>query len=477
MNPKPKGLIRARIAPSPTGPMHIGTARTALFNWLFARQHDGKFLLRIEDTDKERSEKKYEDDIIGGLKWLGLDWDEEVYRQSERTKIYKKYLEKLLDEKKAYYCYCSKEDLEAAREDMVAAGLQPKYSGHCRELKEAPKGKGPNVIRFRTPEAVIEFKDMVRGKVKFDAGLLGDIVIAKDLNMPLYNFAAAVDDYEMKISHVIRGEDHISNTPKQILIQKALGFDEPVYAHLPLILGSDKSKLSKRNGEVSLLKYREMGYLREGLFNFLALLGWHPQGDEEVFDAQDLIKIFKLEKVQKGGAIFGKEKLNWINGEHIKRLGEEQLYERLTPFLEERRMNYDRKLVIKVIGILRERMRILTDFFELSDFFFELPDYDVDLLKWKDRSLPDTEVMLTKVLEVVGRMDERGFDEAGLRGLVEALANEGGRGEALWPFRAALSGRKASPDPFVIAEVLGKKETVKRLKLAMEKLENVERKA
>ena len=473
MNPKPKGLVRVRLAPSPTGSMHIGTARTGLFNWLFARQHGGEFLLRIEDTDKERSEKKYEADIIDGLKWLGLDWDQEIYRQSERTLVYRKYLQMLLDEGKAYYCYCSKEDLEAAREDMVTSGLSPKYSGHCREIKETPEGKQPNVIRFKTPEAVVEFKDMIRGKVKSDAGLLGDMVIAKDLDTPLYNFAAAVDDYEMKITHVIRGEDHISNTPKQILIQKALGFDEPIYAHLPLILGSDRSKLSKRNGEVSLLSYREQGYLREGILNFLVLLGWHPQGDEEVFELQDLIKVFNLQKVQKGGAIFDREKLNWINGEHIKRLDEGELYERLKIFIKGRNGDYEEKLVKKVIGVLKDRMKLLTDFFELSDFFFKFPDYDVDLLKWKDRSLPDTEVMLTKILEVVGRTDERGFDETGLRSLVESLAGEGGRGEALWPFRVALSGKKASPDPFVIAEILGKRETVRRVKLAIEKLSNI----
>ena len=252
-----------------------------------------------------------------------------------------------------------------------------------------------------------------------------------------------------------------------------MGLDEPIYAHLPLILGSDRSKLSKRNGEVSLLSYREQGYLREGILNFLVLLGWHPQGDEEVFELQDLIKVFNLQKVQKGGAIFDREKLNWINGEHIKRLDEGELYERLKILIKGRNGDYEEKLVKKVIGVLKDRMKLLTDFFELSDFFFKFPDYDVDLLKWKDRSLPDTEVMLTKILEVVGRMDERGFDETGLRSLVESLAGEGGRGEALWPFRVALSGKKASPDPFVIAEILGKRETVRRVKLAIEKLSNI----
>lgn len=474
MNPKPKGQVRVRLAPSPTGSMHIGTARTGLFNWIFARQNDGEFMLRIEDTDRERSEKKYEDEIIEGLKWLGLDWDHEVYRQSERIPIYRKYLEKLLEKKQAYYCYCSKEDLEVAKGAMVADGLPPKYSGHCRELEKPPRGREPQVIRFKTPSATVEFKDMVRGKVKFDANLLGDLVIAKDLDSPLYNFAAAVDDYEMKITHVIRGEDHLSNTPKQILFGKALRFNEPVYAHLPLILGPDRSKLSKRNGEVSLLEYRERGYLREGLVNFLVLLGWHPQGDQEVFSVHEVLRIFKLERVQKGGAIFNQEKLDWINGEQIRRLGADELYKRLQPFFEERKMEVSPDFAKKVIEVIKGRMRTLVQFFELSDFFFKLPDYDLNLLKWKDRSLPDTEITLVKTLEALGKADERDFDEAGLRDLVELLGSGEGRGEVLWPLRVALSGKKASPDPLVIAQVLGKEETIRRVRVAIDKLKNLE---
>ena len=220
--------IRTRLAPSPTGPLHIGTARTALFNWLFAKQNKGKFILRIEDTDKERSKKEYEGQIIEGLKWLGLDWDEGPYRQSERTEIYKKYLQKLLDEKKAYYCYCTKEELEAEKQEMSARGLPPKYSGRCRDLKSPPAGKAPQLIRFKMPEKEVEFTDLIRGKVSFDSSLFGDIAIAKNLETPLYNFAVIIDDFEMKISHVIRGEDHLSNTPKQILIQNALGIPTPI---------------------------------------------------------------------------------------------------------------------------------------------------------------------------------------------------------------------------------------------------------
>ena len=297
-----------------------------------------------------RSEKKHEAQIFAGLEWLGLIWDEgpvgknqEVrskeqgeygpYRQSERTAIYKKYLEKLLAEKKAYYCYCSKEDLEAERQVLLAQGLPAKYSGHCRNLTSPPAGKNPNVIRFMTPETKVEFKDIIRGKVSFDAGLFGDIVIAKDLETPLYNFVVVVDDEEMKISHVIRGEDHISNTPKQILFQKALGFTEPEYAHLPLILNPDRSKMSKRFADTAVLDYKDRGYAPEAMINFLALLGWHPTHDKEIFSLEELVKEFDLKRVQKGGAIFNQEKLDWLQKEHMKQVPTDELVRRIEPLL------------------------------------------------------------------------------------------------------------------------------------------------
>src|SRR3989338_1267749 len=297
---KLKQSIRVRIAPSPTGFLHIGTARTALFNWLFAKKEGGLFVLRVEDTDLERSDSKYERDIIENLEWLGLVWDEGPlaapenkigelpfssqspkykgdfgpYRQSERLDVYEKHLKKLLDENLAYYCYCSKEELEAERQSMLAQGLPPRYSGKCRAKPKS--GENLQLIRFKVSEAKLSFTDLIRGKIAFDTSLIGDIAIAKDLKSPLYNFAVVIDDYEMKISHVIRGEDHIANTPKQILLQKALGFSLPQYAHLPLILDSDRSKMSKRYLATSIKDYRDQGYLPEALVNFMALLGWHP---------------------------------------------------------------------------------------------------------------------------------------------------------------------------------------------------------
>ncbi|HUC31179.1 MAG TPA: glutamate--tRNA ligase, partial [Candidatus Paceibacterota bacterium] len=330
--------IRVRFAPSPTGPIHIGSVRTALFNWLFARKYGGTFILRIEDTDKERSEKKYDDELLQGLSWVGLDWDEGPqpigtgdqlklggekgeygpYRQSERTEIYKKYLNQLITSGDAYYCYCSKEDIEAQRQAMLAQGRPPKYSGHCRNIAAPPEGKSPEVIRFKVPEIKVEFKDLVRGKVVFDAALFGDMIIAKDLDTPLYNFAVVVDDELMKISHVIRAEDHLSNTPKQILMQRALGFAEPIYAHIPLILNADRSKMSKRFTDVALMNYRDRGYVPEAMINFLAFLGWHPKGDKEVLSRKELIAEFDIDRVQQSGAIFNEEKLDWLNREHIK---------------------------------------------------------------------------------------------------------------------------------------------------------------
>ena len=318
--------IRVRFAPSPTGLFHLGSGRTALFNWVYARKLGGKFILRIEDTDRERSKPEFEKGIYESLRWMGLDWDEGPdvggefgpYRQTERLHIYREYLEKLIKENWAYYCYCTKEELEEEREAMISQGLPAKYSGHCRNLTEAPAGKTPQLIRFKTPEMRVEFKDIIRGNVSFDSSLFGDIPLAKDLDTPLYNFAVVVDDELMHITHVIRGEDHVSNTPKQVLFQKALGFKELTYAHLPLILAADRSKLSKRYAETSLFEYEKQGYLSEAMVNFLILLGWHPKNDKEIFTIPELVEAFELERVQKAGAIFNEDKLLWINGEHIK---------------------------------------------------------------------------------------------------------------------------------------------------------------
>lgn len=488
----PAAPVRVRMAPSPTGHWHLGGARTALFNWLYARQHGGVFVLRVEDTDKARSLREYEIEIVETLKWLNLDWDEGPdwqnkngewvslsrgaygpYRQSERTEIYRNYLEKLIKEHKAYYCYCTKEDLEAERQSMLAAGLAPKYSGHCREITKPPANREPQVIRFRIPETKVEFKDLIRGSMSFDASLFGDTVIAKDLDSPLYNFAVAIDDELMCISHILRGEEHISNTSKQILFQRALGFKEPIYGHLPLILAADRSKLSKRYAESSILKYRQEGYLPEAIVNFLGLLGWHPKDEKEMFTLDELVREFDLKRVQKAGAVFNAEKLDWLNGQYIKRLSIEEFVELLKPFLREKNIAVPEEFVKKIAEAERDRMKTFRDFFVLTDFFFTLPDYDANLLIWKNEPVSRIKTVLEKISETIKNIESENFKREKLLDSLDGIVNEYGRGAVFWPFRAAVSGKSASPDPLVIAEILGKDETSRRIAVALNKINSL----
>ena len=455
MPTKPTKQVRVRIAPSPTGPLHLGTARTALFNWLYASQKGGVFVLRIEDTDLERSDPKYETEIQEGLRWLGIEWDE-FYKQSERTDLYTKYLTQLLRTGQAYYCYCAKEELEAERQAQLAKKLPPTYSGKCSMLELAPHGKKPQLIRFKVPKREVEFTDIIRGEVSFDAGLFGDMAIAKDLRTPLYNFAVVVDDATMEISHVIRGEDHIPNTPKQILLQEALGFARPEYAHLPLILNPDKSKLSKRFTETSLLAYRGK-YLSEAVINFMAFLGWHPKEEKDVMAREELIKEFDLDRVQKSGAVFNEEKLKWLNAEHMKR-SPEKVIEILTPEIQTRYQNVTPEKIRNSVSVVLPRMKTIDDYFENAATFFELPEYEPGLLLWKDMKKADAKKHLAAVKEML-------TEEA-----IMAYANAEGRGEVLWPLRVALSGEKDSPGPFEMLEVLGKDEALRRIDIAIVKL-------
>ena len=328
--------IRVRFAPSPTGPFHIGGARSALFNWLFARKMGGKLVLRIEDTDLERSSRESEENIKAALKWLGLNWDEGIdvggeygpYRQTERLELYKKYTDQLLAEGKAYYCYCTDEELEAERQALSAKGQMPRYMGKCRNLTSEQieqyeaEGRKPTV-RFRVPaDQQILVRDMVRGDVVFDSNGIGDFVIVKSDGIPTYNYAVVIDDALMKISHVIRAEEHLSNTPRQCLIYDALGFTQPTFGHISLILGKDRTKMSKRHGATSVDQYRQLGYLPEGIDNFLALLGWAPNSEQEIFSMEELIQAFSMEHVAKNPAVFEIDKLNWITQLYMRQLDE-----------------------------------------------------------------------------------------------------------------------------------------------------------
>ena len=460
--------IRVRIAPSPTGFFHVGTARAALFNYLFAKNNNGKFILRIEDTDLERSDPKFEKDIIENLKWLGIEWDE-FYKQSERIPSYTKYLDKLLKEGKAYHCFCTEDELEAVRQDQMSRGLAPLYTGKCRGLtnqevkKYLAEGK-PSIIRFKVASKKVAFNDIIRGKIEFDTSLMGDFAIAKDLATPLYNFAVVIDDFEMKISHVIRGEDHIPNTPKQILLDEALSFPQPKYAHLPLILGPDKSKLSKRHGAVAISHYRKEGYLPETMVNFMAFLGWNPGTEREIFAMPSLVKEFSLDNVQKSGAIFNIKKLDSLNGFYIRQKSIDKLVELCRPYLPKA----SQENLKKAIAPYQERLKKLSEINELTDFFFAKSlKYDKDLLRWK--KMNDTEVAksLDKLEKILFKIEEGKWTKENLEKVLMAEAEKAeDRGFLLWPMRAALTGKEASAGPFEIAEILGKEKTLTRIKQA-----------
>lgn len=474
--------IRVRIAPSPTGLLHFGTARTALFNWLFVRHTGGKFILRVEDTDMERSAQAFEEDIVTGLRWLGLQWDEGPdvggpygpYRQSERLGIYQTYLKKLLDEDKAYHCFCSKEELDADRQEMQKEGKTPVYVGRCGKLsKEEQDARIANgdasVIRLRVPGGSLEFHDIIRDTVSVRSELIGDVIIARSMDLPLFIFAGVVDDHEMKITHVIRGEDHISNTPKQIALQHALGFSAPEYAHLPLILAPDRSKLSKRYIETSLNDFKVQGYLPEALVNFMAFIGWHPVDDKEVMLRDELVQEFDLERVQKGGGIFNLEKLEWLNAQYIKRLSIDELVDALAPFVPIAWME-QRDLMRRIAIVEQNRLKRLTEFFESAKFFFELPDYEASLLIWKESESANMKENLLAVQNILGGFIDASFTKEGLEKALMPLAEERGRGDVLWPLRVSLSGKKASPGPFEIMPVLGKEESIHRITIGIQKL-------
>ncbi len=479
---------RVRIAPSPTGFLHIGTARTALFNYLFAKKYNGKFILRVEDTDLERSDKQYEKDIFNGLDWLDIVPDESPvvggpyapYRQSERIANYKPYLEKLLNERKAFYCFHSEQELEDEKKKQIATkDVVRHFCSDWRDFsqEEAEKKRKTtktSIIRFKIPtnpsNHQIAFNDVIRDQVHFFTSLLGDFSIAKSLETPLYNFAVVIDDHEMAITHVIRGEDHISNTPKQILLQQALGFPQPHYAHLPLILGPDRSKLSKRHGATSVNEYKEQGYLPEALVNFMTLLGWNPGTDQEIFSKEELEKIFSIEQVQKSGAVFDTQKLDWMNGEYIRAMKPEELLERVKNFLPKESLQYPEAYMRKVIELEQPRLKKLSEIRERVGFFFKEPEYDKELLRWKNMPDEDIKNSLLKAKKVLVNIKEP-IDKKALENAFFSEIGDSDKGILLWPLRVALSGKKASPGPFEILEILGIPESTKRLKQAEQKIQ------
>lgn len=497
--------VRTRFAPSPTGLLHMGGARTALFNFLFTRANGGKFILRVEDTDFGRSKPEYEKDLLESLKWLGLNWDEGVeiggpyasYRQSERLELYDGYIKKLLSSNDAFYCFHSKEFLDKEYEEQIKTKKNPAHVCEFRKLpisdavrrlnKAMPDGRQERgIIRFKTPpDFEISFTDLIRGEISFNSDTLGgDFSLAKaemhEKFTPLYNLAVVIDDYEMKISHVIRGEEHISNTPKQILIQKSLNLLTPKYAHLPLILAPDKSKLSKRHDAASVTEYREMGYLPETLVNFLALLGWNPDTDREIFGLNELIKKFDLSKIQKSGAVFNAVKLDWLNSHYIKNMAVGELTKRIIHFLEQENLiekeNYDFEYIKKVVTLEQPRLKTLSEIGEKASYFFKTPEYQSELLVWRNMLFKDISVSLSVSYKTIFGVSEVDFYRENLEKILlkEAeRAKNKDRGRLLWPLRAALTGLEKSPGPFEIMEILGKKRTLERIETALKKLNAV----
>lgn len=451
MSTLPKHIV-TRIAPSPTGHLHIGTARTALFNYLYARKYNGTFILRIEDTDKERSKEEFEAEIIEGLEWLSLNSDS-FYRQSERSQIYRGYLEKIISNGSAYI---STEESKTNPNEMV------------------------EIVRLKNPNKDITFSDEIRGEITFNTTELGDFVIARSLDDALYHFTVVVDDFEMGITHVIRGEDHISNTPRQILIQEAIGADRPIYAHLPLILASDRSKLSKRHGAVMLSEYERQGFLPSAMVNYLALLGWNGGTDQELYTLEELIHAFDVSGIQKSGAIFNIEKLKWFNREKLKEFSDEALYAYIQPQVYEyfaKFPQYSENRFQKLLPVFRERittsMEIRNEVLRGEyDFAFSAPHIDAQMIAWKkDASPRDALSRLQKIAEIIATIPEDA-SSISIKDRMWDYVLEIGKGEVLWPLRVALTGREKSPDPFTVIHIIGSGESYKRIKTACDTILN-----
>lgn len=479
--------LKVRFAPSPTGPFHIGGARSALFNWLVARHADGTFLVRIEDTDLKRSTKESEENIKDSLKWLGMNWDEGIdvggphgpYRQTERLDLYKKEVQRLLDEGKAYYCYCSAEELEVSRKAQLDAGKTPIYDEHCRHLTEEEKakyeaeGRKP-VVRLKVrKDGVFAFDDMVRSHVEFQAAGVGDFIIMKSDGIPVYNFAVVIDDAFMEVTHVIRAEEHLSNTPRQLAIYEALGYKPPKFGHISLILGEDHKKMSKRHGATSVTEYRNMGYLPEAVVNYLALLGWTPKGEQEIFTEEELIKQFSMKRVSSNDAVFDINKLNWINFQYMKKLDADQLYALIVPFLVkagyvDAAVSEEKKdWLKKVIWFMKDHIYFAGQAADELRFFFE------DMPK-----ITDGDVLAIMKAETSGQLLRAfiedlkvlpSFDQDAIKKCFNAcMKAQGIKGKAAYePTRIALTGVTQGPGMFEMMELFGREKTMDRLEAAL----------
>ena len=468
--------VRVRFAPSPTGHLHIGGVRTALFNYLFAKHNNGTFLLRIEDTDTSRSTEESIQQIIEGLKWIGIEWNEGPFRQTERKKIYQSYLEKLFNEGKAYKCYCSSENLREIREKAMAAGENPRYNRKCRDLSEHPKEK-PFVVRFRTPvDGSVTIKDLLHGEVTFNMSEMDDIILARSDGSPTYNFVVVVDDVEMEITHVIRGDDHLSNTPKQALLYQGLNLPFPEFIHIPMILGKDKKRLSKRHGATSILAYKDMGYLSEAMINYLVRLGW-SSGDQEIFSKKEMIEKFTLENINKSAGVFDTDKSLWLNQHYIKESRPSDLCPLLKKFLVREKIfstenDFADYEIEKIIPSLQERSKTLIEMAHKAAFYFKEEivydeaaankflntDIILILKELKEKLKAINDVLSHKNLELI-------FNEL--------MKNHNLKlGKIAQPLRVALTGLKESPGIFGVIALLGKDKVLKRLQKAIEYIQS-----
>ena len=481
--------IRVRMAPSPTGPLHIGTARTSLYNYLFARHVGGTYLLRIEDTDLARSTAAFERDILDNLRWLGITWDEGPqhgggedigpvgpYRQSLRMDRYAREADRLLASGAAYHCWCTTEELDAVRRQQGADREAPRYNGRCLNLTDADRAQfeaeaRQPAVRFRVPAERIRFDDLIRGEVEFDNALLGDFVIVRADGVPLYHFVVVIDDEQMEISHVIRGEDHLSNTPKHIALIRALGYREPAFGHIPLILNPDRSKMSKRRSQTAISDYRDQGYLPEAMVNFLAFLGWSPGTEEEIFSLDELASRFEITEVHKAGAVFDRDRLDYLNGVYIRALADADLGARLRPLLRDAISD---EVLAGLVPLLKERLVRLTDAVELSRFLAESEDavagwWTVDELLPKGRTADEAATALTAARDALA---SAAWDAESLEAAGRAAADDHGwkAGDFFKPMRIAVTGRAVSPPLFGSMVLLGRERSLARLEAAVGRL-------
>lgn len=495
-------MVRTRFAPSPTGHVHIGSLRTALFSFLFARHNKGAHVLRIEDTDQNRLVQGAEENLLKVMKQMGVEFDEGYYLdnsekisergnygpylQSKRLDLYQKYAKQLIDEGKAYYCFCSSERLEELKKEQVALKKPPMYDRHCYNLSEAEKqkqitdftaqGKKP-VVRFLIPEGKTIINDLIFGEITYEHKVLDDQVILKSDGFPTYHLAVVVDDHFMEITHVIRGNEWIPSTPKHILLYKAFGWQPTEFAHLPLILNTDKSKLSKRQGDVSVEDFLNKGYLPEALINFVAFLGWNPKTEKEFFSLEELIQDFEIKNINNSGAVFDLNKLDWVNSHYIKQMPNEELVKKLIPYWKNFGIEVEKfkfEFLTAVTNLEKERLKKLSEIGERTQYFFQSPNYDMQLLVWKKADINDAKQKLTELKELFSNLAENQFNKTSLEEVIKNFISEKkyDNGSVLWPLRTCLTGLEKSPGPFEVTEVLnigyGKPEILARMQKAID---------